>query len=48
MKRKAILLLFGGCSPEHAVSLQSAHAVITHIDPERFLPVPVGITRQGA
>lgn len=48
MKKKAILLLFGGCSPEHAVSLQSAHAVITHIDRDRFMPVPVGITRQGA
>lgn len=42
-----IAVLFGGCSPEYEVSLQSAAAVIRHMDRERFLPIPIGITRQG-
>lgn len=42
-----IAVLFGGCSPEYEVSLQSACAVIRHMDRERFAPVPIGITRQG-
>ncbi|MCI8385158.1 MAG: hypothetical protein HFE95_01780 [Acutalibacter sp.] len=40
-------VLFGGCSPEHDVSLQSASAIIRHMDAERFAPIPIGITRQG-
>lgn len=48
MKRKLkIAVLFGGCSPEHDVSLQSASAIIRHMDAERFAPIPIGITRQG-
>lgn len=47
MKRQKIAVLFGGRSPEYGVSLQSAHAVITHIDRERFEPVLVGITPSG-
>lgn len=42
-----ILVLFGGCSSEYEVSLQSAHAVLTHMDRSRFHPLPVGITREG-
>ena len=48
MERLRILVLFGGCSSEHEVSLQSAHGVLTHMDPERYCPIPVGITREGA
>lgn len=48
MKEKLnIAVLFGGCSPEYEVSLQSAAAVIKHMDRERFTPIPIGITRQG-
>lgn len=42
-----LAVLFGGCSPEYGVSLQSAHAVLTHLDPAKYEPVPVGITRDG-
>lgn len=42
-----IAVLFGGCSPEHEVSLQSAYAVIKHMDRDKFDPIPIGITRQG-
>lgn len=45
--QKRILVLFGGCSTEYAVSLQSAHAVLTHLDTGRYVPLPVGITREG-
>lgn len=47
MKRKTIAVLFGGCSTEYPVSLQSAHAVITHLDQTRYEPVLLGITRDG-
>lgn len=30
--RKKIAVIFGGCSPEYSVSLQSAYAVISHMD----------------
>ena len=44
---QTILVLFGGCSTEHEVSLQSAAAVLEHIDPARFRALPVGTTREG-
>ena len=45
---QTILVLFGGCSTEYGVSLESAHAVLSHMDPEKYRPIPVGITREGA
>ena len=47
MKRKTIAVLFGGCSTEYPVSLQSAHAVITHLDKTKYDLVLLGITRDG-
>ena len=44
---KTILLLFGGCSTEYAVSLQSAHAVAAHLDRALWEPLLVGITPSG-
>lgn len=44
---KRILIFFGGCSTEYGVSLQSAHAVLTHLDRSRYEPLTVGITREG-
>lgn len=46
--KKKIAVIFGGCSPEYGVSLQSAHAVISHIDRDKYTPVLIGITKQGA
>lgn len=45
--RKNIAVIFGGCSPEYSVSLQSAYAVISHIDREKYETVLIGITKQG-
>ena len=44
---KKILVLFGGCSSEYVVSLQSAYSVLRHMDRERYRPIPVGITQAG-
>lgn len=45
--RKRVAVLFGGCSTEYEVSLQSAAAVLEHMDAGRFDIIPVGITREG-
>ncbi len=45
--KKTIAVLFGGCSTEYSVSLQSAHAVLSAIDASRYQVLPVGITRAG-
>ena len=42
-----IAVLFGGCSPEYSVSLESASAVIRHMDPAICQPILVGISSQG-
>ena len=43
-----VAVVFGGRSTEHGVSCLSAGSVLSHLDPERFEVVPVGITREGA
>ena len=47
MRKLKIAVLFGGCSPEHEISLQSAYGVITHVDAEKYEPVLIGVTREG-
>jgi D-alanine---D-serine ligase len=47
MKRTTIAVLFGGCSSEYEISLQSASAVIQSMNPEKYDIVLLGITRQG-
>ncbi|MCI2161525.1 MAG: D-alanine--D-serine ligase VanG [Oscillospiraceae bacterium] len=47
MKKLKIAILFGGCSPEYSVSLQSAYSVINHIDTDRFIPILIGISSKG-
>ena len=44
---KRIAILFGGCSSEYPVSLQSAYAIINHVNREKYEVVLIGITRQG-
>ncbi|MGI8477073.1 MAG: D-alanine--D-alanine ligase family protein [Thermomicrobiales bacterium] len=46
-RRTRVLVLFGGESGEHDVSLRSAQTVIGALEPERYEVVPVGITREG-
>jgi D-alanine-D-alanine ligase len=46
-RRTRIAVVFGGRSPEHAISAVSAGSVLGALDPDEFEVVPVGITRQG-
>lgn len=48
MEKRKIAVLFGGCSPEYSVSLESAYAVITHMDRTRYDPVLIGISPKGS
>ena len=47
MKKLNVCVLFGGVSPEHAVSLRSAESVLNNMDAEKYNIYPVGITRDG-
>ena len=47
MEKKKIGVVFGGCSPEHNVSLESAYSVITNINREKYDIVLIGITEDG-
>jgi len=47
MEKRKIALLFGGCSPEYGISLQSAYSVITHLDNTKYDPVLLGIAKSG-
>ncbi len=42
-----IAVLFGGCSSEYGVSLQSAYSVCKAISPEKYERILVGITKEG-
>src|SRR6202166_5170328 len=46
-KKLRIGILFGGRSGEHEVSLISAASVIQALDPAKYEPVPIGITKDG-
>ena len=47
MTQKNLVILFGGCSPEYPVSLESAGSVLEYIDRSRYQVLPIGITREG-
>src|SRR6478609_10056054 len=47
MKKRRVLILFGGRSAEHEISLLSARNVFMALDRARFEPVLVGIDKQG-
>jgi D-alanine-D-alanine ligase len=46
-KRLRVGVLFGGRSGEHEVSLASAASVIRGLDPDKYEPVSIGITKDG-
>lgn len=47
MNKLNVCVLFGGVSPEHAVSLRSAESVLNNMNTEKYNIYPVGITREG-
>ena len=46
-KKTKIAVIFGGCSTEYKVSLQSAYSVLENINAERFETISIGITKDG-
>jgi D-alanine--(R)-lactate ligase len=48
MDRLRIVIIFGGCSEEHPVSVKSAREVARHLDREKYEPFWIGITTSGA
>lgn len=44
---KTIAILYGGKSGEHEVSLISAASILGAIDRSKYLPIPIGIHRDG-
>lgn len=47
MEKLTLLILFGGKSTEHEVSLISASSIIKNADPQKYDIVTVGITKKG-
>ncbi len=45
--RTRLLLVFGGRSSEHEISLRSAQSIRTALDRDRFAPILLGIRRDG-
>ncbi len=48
MKKIKLGIIFGGRSNEHEVSLKSAKQVIDAIDKDRYIIIPIAITKKGA
>ena len=46
-QKKRVLVLYGGQSSEHQVSLISALSVLRHLDRERFDVISAGIDLEG-
>ena len=47
LRKLSVLVLFGGISPEHEVSLRSAESVLNTMDHDKYNIFPVGITKEG-
>lgn len=47
MARTRLLVVYGGASSEHEVSIRSATSVMGAVDRDRFAPTPVAIRRDG-
>ncbi len=48
MAKSKIAILYGGRSVEHGVSINSARNIFEYIDKDKFEPLPIGITQNGA
>ena len=42
-----VVVLFGGRSGEHSISIVTAAGVLSAIDPEKYEAIPIGITKHG-
>jgi D-alanine--(R)-lactate ligase len=48
MTRSRVGIVFGGQSEEHPISIKSARQVAASLDPQKYDPVWIGISRDGA
>ena len=48
VKRLRVGVIYGGRSGEHEVSLASAAAILTHLDPDRYELIPICINKDGS
>ena len=46
-ERTRVGVIYGGRSAEHSVSVESARALISRMDPEKYDVVPIGINFEG-
>src|SRR5215469_5270338 len=47
MDKLKIAIIFGGCSEEHPISVKSAAEVAKNLDPKKYEPYYIGITKSG-
>lgn len=47
-QRLRVVLLYGGPSGEHEISLRSAASVLRHLSPEKYQVIPIGMDKTGA
>ena len=47
MKKQNIAVIYGGCSPEHEVSIMSAVSIISNLSEEQYTIIPIYITKEG-
>lgn len=47
MEKTVLVILFGGMSEEHPISLKSAYNVIVNLDKEKYEIIMLGITKEG-
>lgn len=47
MNKLRVAVVYGGRSGEHEISLRSARAVLDNLNPDRFTPVPIEISKTG-
>jgi D-alanine-D-alanine ligase len=45
--RRRVVVLFGGRSAEHEISVISARSVLDALDPDRYEAIPIGVTKLG-
>ena len=45
--RISVMVILGGRSGEHEVSLNSARSILAVLDPQKYEIIPVGITHDG-
>src|ERR671923_1109376 len=48
MSRLKVGVIFGGSGEEHPISVKSAREVAKHLDPDKYEPFYIGITKSGA